>query len=103
MAACAPPLPLQSSPLAVRSIPATLNWIVTEEAVTAGDPSLRLLFPAFHRCAVTSALALLLPQFKGHSRVVAYAFRSLQSYPPAAVTHFMPQLVQALRHDHNVR
>ncbi|CAI7759915.1 unnamed protein product [Closterium sp. NIES-53] len=93
--------PHQSMPLLVRSLPEALRWVVTPAAVQQDSPLLRLPLPYWAPCAVAAVLNLLLPAFKGHPRVMAYAFRVLEAYPPPTVTFFMPQLVQALRYDHD--
>lgn len=59
--------------------------------------------PHWAACSITQALEFLTPAYKGHPRVMAYILRVLESYPPERVTFFMPQLVQALRHDDGVR
>ncbi|CAI5489475.1 unnamed protein product [Closterium sp. Naga37s-1] len=92
---------IRSMPLQVRSLPEALRWVVTPAAVQQDSPLLRLPLPYWAPCSVAAVLNLLLPAFKGHPRVMAYAFRVLEAYPPPTVTFFMPQLVQALRYDHD--
>ncbi|CAI5470815.1 unnamed protein product, partial [Closterium sp. Yama58-4] len=92
---------IRSMPLLVRSLPEALRWVVTPAAVQQDSPLLRLPLPYWAPCSVAAVLNLLLPAFKGHPRVMAYAFRVLEAYPPPTVTFFMPQLVQALRYDHD--
>lgn len=58
--------------------------------------------PHWTTCSISHALEFLTPPYKGHARVMAYVLRVLESYPPERVTFFMPQLVQALRYDHDV-
>ena len=59
--------------------------------------------PHWAPCSVTQALEFLTPPYKGHPRVMAYVLRVLETYPPETVTFFMPQLVQSLRYDEQVR
>lgn len=82
----------------IRSIPEALPYFVTPKAVDENSALLQQL-PHWAACSITQALEFLTPAYKGHPRVMAYVLRVLESYPPERVTFFMPQLVQALRHD----
>ncbi|KAJ0010169.1 hypothetical protein Pint_34609 [Pistacia integerrima] len=89
---------VQSHILELRCIPEALPYFVTPKAVDE-DSALLHQLPHWAACSVTQALEFLTPAYKGHSRVMAYVLRVLESYPPERVTFFMPQLVQALRYD----
>ncbi|CAM8920616.1 unnamed protein product [Rhodiola kirilowii] len=89
---------VQAHLLEIRSIPEALTYFVTPKAVDENSPLLQQL-PHWAACSITQALEFLTPAYKGHSRVMAYVLRVLESYPPERVTFFMPQLVQALRYD----
>lgn len=93
--------PMQAHLLEIRSIPEALPYFVTPKAVDENSPLLQQL-PHWAACSITQALEFLTPAYKGHSRVMAYVLRVLESYPPERVTFFMPQLVQALRYDDEV-
>ncbi|XP_042000363.1 phosphatidylinositol 4-kinase alpha 1-like [Salvia splendens] len=82
----------------IRSIPEALPYFITPKAVDDNSTLLQQL-PHWAACSITQALEFLTPAYKGHPRVMAYVLRVLESYPPDRVTFFMPQLVQALRHD----
>lgn len=85
----------------IRTIPQALPYFVTPKAIDENSPLLQQL-PHWAACSITQALEFLTPAYKGHSRVMAYVLRVLESYPPERVTFFMPQLVQALRYDEEV-
>jgi phosphatidylinositol 4-kinase len=93
---------LQSHMVDIRCIPEALPYFVTPKAVDENSALLQQL-PHWAACSITQALEFLTPAYKGHPRVMAYVLRVLESYPPKAVTFFMPQLVQALRYDEEVR
>lgn len=81
----------------LRCIPEALPYFVTPKTVDE-DSALLHQLPHWAGCSVTKVLELLTPAYKGHSHVMAYVLRVLESYPPKRVTFFMPQLVQALRY-----
>ena len=57
----------------------------------------------WERCSPVMALSLLTPrQYPLHPTTVQYAVRVLRSYPADALLMYIPQIVQAVRHD-NVR
>ncbi|XP_042066521.1 phosphatidylinositol 4-kinase alpha 1-like isoform X1 [Salvia splendens] len=89
---------VQSHITEIRSIPEALPYFITPKAVDDNSSLLQQL-PHWAACSITQALEFLTPAYKGHPRVMAYVLRVLESYPPDRVTFFMPQLVQALRHD----
>lgn len=93
---------LQSHMVDIRCIPEALPYFVTPKAVDENSALLQQL-PHWAACSITQALEFLTPSYKGHPRVMAYVLRVLESYPPKRVTFFMPQLVQALRYDEEVR
>jgi len=51
------------------------------------------------RVSPVQALAYFSRQFPPHPITAQYAVRVLKSYPPDAVLFYIPQLVQAVRHD----
>lgn len=93
---------LQLHILEIRHIPEALPYFVTPKAIDENSTLLQQL-PHWAACSITQALEFLTPAYKGHPRVMAYVLRVLESYPPQRVTFFMPQLVQALRYDDEVR
>ena len=88
--------------LELRTIPEALPFFITPKAVDENSVLLQQL-PHWAPCSVTQALEFLTPPYKGHPRVMAYVLRVLETYPPETVTFFMPQLVQSLRYDEQVR
>eukprot|EP00850_Spirogloea_muscicola_P004600 SM000020S05950 [mRNA] locus=s20:31457:38873:+ [translate_table: standard] len=89
---------VQATPDLVRHLATAVPYLVTKETVRQDAGQLQHL-AWWAPCSITQALGLLAPPLCGHPRVMAYALRVLQSYPPDSVTFFMPQLIQALRHD----
>ncbi|KAF5787480.1 putative 1-phosphatidylinositol 4-kinase [Helianthus annuus] len=89
---------VQTHILEIRNIPEALPYFVTPKAVDENSPLLQQL-PYWAACSITQAIEFFTPAYKGHPRVMAYALRVLESYPPSKVTFFMPQLIQALRYD----
>ncbi|XP_022947644.1 phosphatidylinositol 4-kinase alpha 1-like isoform X2 [Cucurbita moschata] len=89
---------VQSHILDIRSIPEALPYFVSPKAVDENSVLLQQL-PHWAACSIVQAIEFIAPSYKGHPRVMAYVLRVLESYPPERVTFFMPQLVQALRHD----
>lgn len=85
----------------IHTIPQALPFFVTPKAVDENSVLLQQL-PHWASCSITQALEFLTPPYKGHSRVMGYVLRVLESYPPESVTFFMPQLIQALRYDDEV-
>lgn len=51
------------------------------------------------RVSPVQALAYFSRQYPPHPITAQYAVRVLKSYPPDAVLFYIPQLVQAVRHD----
>lgn len=51
------------------------------------------------RVSPVQALAYFSRQYPPHPITAQYAVRVLKSYPPDAVLVYIPQLVQAVRHD----
>lgn len=86
----------------IRNIPEALPYFVTPKAIDENSSLLQQL-PHWAAASITMVLDFLTPPYKGHPRVMAYVLRVLESYPPDSVTFFMPQLVQALRYDDEVR
>ncbi|KAJ0242191.1 Phosphatidylinositol 3-/4-kinase [Hirschfeldia incana] len=88
---------IQAHIVDLRTIPEALPYFLTPKTVEENSVLLQQL-PHWAACSITQALEFLTPSYKGHSRVMAYVLRVLESYPPERVTFFMPQLVQSLRY-----
>nr|CAH7716977.1 unnamed protein product [Callosobruchus chinensis] len=88
----------QMSPTSVFHIPEALQYLATTEAILSDSPKLVNMLTW---AAVTpiQALAYFSRQFPSHPISAQYAVRVLSSYPADAVLFYIPQLVQALRHD----
>lgn len=80
------------------NLPEALPYFITPKAAEENSSILQRL-PHWALCSITRALEFLTPAYKGHSRIMAYVLRVLETYPPESVTFFMPQLVQTLRYD----
>lgn len=93
---------LQLHILEIHNIPQAVPFFVTPKAVDEDSVLLQQL-PHWASCSITQALEFLTPPYKGHPRVMGYVLRVLESYPPESVTFFMPQLIQALRYDEEVK
>lgn len=105
--------PLQTHPLDLRHCPEVLPLLLEEDAPQEGGPerpprrteaqreeAVQQLLPYWDPCSIVTALSFLRPPYSSWGPLVAYLHSSLGACQPSHVTFFMPQLVQALRHDH---
>jgi hypothetical protein len=104
---------LLSDPVALRHEPLAVELLVTAENVALNVPQLSHLL-LWAPCAMSTVLALMnrcshedaghqcrpVPMF-AHPLVASYVVRCLRRFSPDAVVFYLPQLVQALRHDSN--
>lgn len=91
------------SPEAVSHIPEALPLLIADgkilEEKTEDMRSLSYVL-TWAKCSPVMALSLLgARQYPTHPVTVQYAVRVLRSYPPDVLLLYIPQLVQALRHD----
>ncbi|CAH0558143.1 unnamed protein product [Brassicogethes aeneus] len=89
---------VQANPVAVSHIPEALQYLATTEAMLSDSPKLNHML-TWSRISPIQALAFFSRQFPPHPISSQYAVRVLSSYPADAVLFYIPQLVQALRHD----
>ncbi|CAE7024726.1 PI4KA [Symbiodinium sp. KB8] len=98
---------VQASPTSVLSCPAAVQYLVTWETVEQCAPCLSWL-SSWAVAAPPLALRLLsrvAPEgslqrpLASHPAVMAYVVRSLRHQAPSTIVFYLPQLVQALRHD----
>ncbi|CAH1104235.1 unnamed protein product [Psylliodes chrysocephalus] len=89
---------VQMNPHAVSKIPEALQYLVTTEAILNDSPKLVNML-TWARVSPIQALAYFSRQFPSHPISAQYAVRVLSSYPADTVLFYIPQLVQALRHD----
>ncbi|KAF5285106.1 hypothetical protein FQA39_LY16795 [Lamprigera yunnana] len=85
-------------PVAVSHVPEALQYIATTDLILNDNPKLTHVL-TWSRVSPVQALSYFSRQFPPHPITSQYAVRVLQSYPPEAVLLYIPQLVQALRHD----
>lgn len=89
---------VRAQPGAVSHISEALQFLVTTRTLL--DDSHELVHTlTWARINPVAALAYFSRQFPPHPITAQYAVRVLSSYPPDAVLFYIPQLVQAVRHD----
>ncbi|XP_033211468.1 phosphatidylinositol 4-kinase alpha isoform X3 [Belonocnema kinseyi] len=85
-------------PVSVMHVPEALQYLVTTDLLLNDAPELVYML-TWARVSPIQALAYFSRQFPHHPISAQYAVRVLESYPADAVLFYIPQLVQALRHD----
>ncbi|CAD6198558.1 unnamed protein product [Caenorhabditis auriculariae] len=89
---------IRMQPEAVCHLPDALPLFLGETTVFESADISHVL--TWARCSPVMALSLLTPrQFPQHPITVQYAVRVLRSYPADALLMYIPQIVQAIRHD----
>lgn len=87
-----------SDPIAVSHIPEAIKYLVTTKTLLAESPDLVYML-TWAPVVPIQALSYFSRQHPTHPLTAQYAVKSLNSYPADAVLPYIPQLVQALRHD----
>lgn len=87
-----------ADPMAVAHIPDALRFLVTTKSLLADSAELNYML-TWAKIQPIQALAYFSRQFPTHPLTAQYAVKTLSSYPAEAVLPYIPQLVQALRHD----
>lgn len=85
-------------PSTVQHIPDALHYLVTTETLLKDIPELGHML-TWGRVSPIQALSYFSRQFPPHPITAQYAVRVLGSYQADAVLFYIPQLVQAIRHD----
>lgn len=87
-------------PHAVRHLPEALPFFVEQQQIFESDaPELSHIL-TWAPCSPAVALAFFSPrQYPTHPITAQYAVRVLKHCPPDVLLMYIPQLVQALRHD----
>nr|CAD7570756.1 unnamed protein product [Timema californicum] len=86
------------NPSVVSHIPQALPFLVTTDTLL-NDASELVYMLTWAAVSPIQALAYFSRQFPPHPITAQYAVRVLSSYPADAVLFYIPQLVQAVRHD----
>lgn len=86
------------NPTTVQHIPDALQYLVTTEALLKDSTELGYML-TWARVSPVQALSYFSRQFPPHPISAQYAVRVLSSYQADAVLFYIPQLVQAIRHD----
>lgn len=87
-----------SDPIAVAHIPEALKFLVTTKTLLAESHELVYML-SWAPVGPIQALSYFSRQYPTHPLSAQYAVKTLTSYPAEAVLPYIPQLVQALRHD----
>ncbi|XP_066584253.1 phosphatidylinositol 4-kinase alpha isoform X2 [Prorops nasuta] len=85
-------------PVPVMHVSEALQYLVTTDTLLNDIPELVYML-VWARVSPIQALAFFSRQFPHHPISAQYAVRALDSYPADAVLFYIPQLVQAVRHD----
>lgn len=85
-------------PACVSHIPEGLQYLVNTESLINDSHELVHTL-TWARVSPVAALAFFSRQYPPHPITAQYAVKVLSSYPPDAVLFYIPQLVQAVRHD----
>nr|XP_022907836.1 phosphatidylinositol 4-kinase alpha [Onthophagus taurus] len=89
---------VQQNPMSVSHIPDALQYLATTDNIL--NDSVKLVYMlTWAEVSPIQALAFFSRQYPPHPITAQYAVRALSSYPAEAVLFYIPQLVQALRHD----
>ncbi|XP_015600220.1 phosphatidylinositol 4-kinase alpha isoform X2 [Cephus cinctus] len=86
------------NPIPVMNVPEALQYLVTTDTLLNDAPELVYML-SWARVSPIQALAYFSRQFPHHPISAQYAVHVLSSYPADAVLFYIPQLVQAVRHD----
>ncbi|XP_015180131.1 PREDICTED: phosphatidylinositol 4-kinase alpha isoform X1 [Polistes dominula] len=89
---------VRQKPVSVMHISEALQYLVTTDTLLNDVPELVYML-TWARVSPIHALAYFSRQFPHHPISAQYAVRVLDSYPADAVLVYIPQLVQAVRHD----
>jgi phosphatidylinositol 4-kinase len=89
---------VRNYPEVVMHLPEALNYLATPDVVLNDSPELNNIL-SWAYCTPIRALSFFSRQYPPHPITAQYAVRSLSSYPADAVLFYIPQLVQAVRHD----
>ncbi|XP_058809461.1 phosphatidylinositol 4-kinase alpha isoform X2 [Phymastichus coffea] len=89
---------VQLQPVQVMHVSEALQYLVTTETLLNDTPKLVYML-TWARCLPIEALAYFSRQFPHHPISAQFAVNVLESYPADAVLFYIPQLVQAVRHD----
>lgn len=87
-----------SDPIAVSHIPQALKYLVTTKTLLAETPELTYML-TWAPVDPIQAMSYFSRQYPTHPLTAQYAVKTLSSYPAESVLPYIPQLVQALRHD----
>ncbi|KAL0867906.1 hypothetical protein ABMA27_008587 [Loxostege sticticalis] len=87
-----------AQPIAVCHVPQALKYLVTTETLL-GDAHELVHMVTWARVSPVEALSYFSRQYPPHPLSAQAAVMTLTSYPSSAVLLYIPQLVQALRHD----
>ncbi|KAG7197176.1 hypothetical protein KM043_007256 [Ampulex compressa] len=86
------------NPVPVMHVSEALQYLVTTDTLLSDVPQLVYML-TWARVSPIQALAYFSRQFPHHPISAQYAVQVLDSYPADAVLFYIPQLVQAVRHD----
>lgn len=89
---------IRVSPQTVCHVPEALQYLVTTDSLLKDSGELVHML-TWARVSPVQALSYFSRRFPHHPISAQYAVRCLASYPPEAVLFYIPQLVQAIRHD----
>jgi phosphatidylinositol 4-kinase len=89
---------VQQNPVCVSHVPEALQYLATTDTILSDSTKLVHML-TWARISPITALSYFSRQFPPHPITAQYAVRVLCSYPADAVLFYIPQLVQALRHD----
>lgn len=87
-----------SDPIAVCHIPEALKYLCTTKNLLQESPDLVYIL-SWSAVTPIQALSYFSRQYPSHPLTAQYAVKTLSSYPAESVLPYIPQLVQALRHD----
>ncbi|KAK4878018.1 hypothetical protein RN001_010524 [Aquatica leii] len=89
---------IMQKPIAVSHVPEALQYLASTDTILNDNPKLVQML-TWSTVSPVQALSYFSRQYPPHPITSQYAVRVLRSYAPEAVLLYIPQLVQALRHD----